>query len=95
MATDRIDRAGDLGMKTAVLVASALATALSAAASQVARAEDNEKCYGIALAGKNDCMTATTSCAGMSKTDGQGDAWIYVPAGTCEKIIGGSLTPKT
>ncbi len=54
-----------------------------------------EKCYGVAKAGKNDCFTASTVCAGTSKTDGQRDAWIFVPKGTCEKIVGGSLSPKS
>ena len=53
-----------------------------------------EKCFGIAAAGQNDCQTATHSCAGESKTASAGDSWIYVPAGTCLKISGGSLTPK-
>ena len=49
-----------------------------------------EKCYGVAKAGKNDCQTNTSACAGSSKTDNQKDAWIYVPKGTCSKIVGGS-----
>jgi uncharacterized membrane protein len=53
-----------------------------------------EKCYGVAKAGKNDCQTANSSCAGTSKRDSQGDAWIYTPAGSCSKIVGGSLEPK-
>ncbi|MGH6961607.1 MAG: BufA1 family periplasmic bufferin-type metallophore [Dongiaceae bacterium] len=48
----------------------------------------------MAKAGKNDCQTATHSCAGTSTTDAAGDAWIYVPKGTCEKVVGGSLEPK-
>ena len=54
-----------------------------------------EKCYGIAAAGKNDCASAHGSCAGTSKKDKEGEAWISVPKGTCEKISGGSLTPKS
>jgi uncharacterized membrane protein len=80
-------------MKSAILAASALATVLSLAALPGAQAADNEKCYGISKAGKNDCQTATSSCAGTATADAKGDAWIYVPAGTCEKIVGGSLTP--
>ena len=53
-----------------------------------------EKCYGITKAGKNDCQTANSSCAGTSKRDSQVDAWIYVPAGTCGRIVGGSLEAK-
>ena len=55
---------------------------------------DAEKCYGIAKAGKNDCQTANSSCAGTSRRDGQKDAWIYVPAGTCEKLVGGNLQAR-
>ena len=55
---------------------------------------ESEKCYGIAKAGKNDCQTANSSCAGTSRRDSQNDAWIYVPAGACEKIVGGSKDPK-
>ena len=46
-----------------------------------------EKCYGIALAGANDCAAgAGTTCAGTSTADYQGNAWSYVPAGTCAAI---------
>lgn len=50
-----------------------------------------EKCYGVAKAGANDCQTNASACAGTSKKDNQPDAWIYVPAGTCTKIVGGKL----
>ena len=50
-----------------------------------------EKCAGVAKAGKNDCQTAASSCAGTSKKDQQADAWVYVPEGTCAKIVGGSV----
>ncbi len=53
-----------------------------------------EKCFGVVKAGSNDCQTANSSCAGTSKRDMQGDAWVYLPAGTCGKIAGGSLEPK-
>ncbi|MEQ9121273.1 MAG: DUF2282 domain-containing protein [Alphaproteobacteria bacterium] len=49
-----------------------------------------EKCYGVVKAGKNDCQTATSSCAGTSKVDGQKDAWLLVPAGLCERLAGGA-----
>jgi uncharacterized membrane protein len=57
-------------------------------------AASKEKCYGVAAAGQNDCATNTSSCAGTSKTDSQGDAFIAIPTGLCGKITGGSLTPK-
>jgi uncharacterized membrane protein len=53
---------------------------------------NTEKCFGIAKAGKNDCQTATSSCAGTSKKDAQSDAWLSLPKGVCEKIAGGKLT---
>ncbi len=65
-----------------------------AAAPLTASAADNEKCYGVAKAGKNDCQTNTSACAGTSTADNQGDAWVYVPAGLCEKLVGGSLESK-
>lgn len=59
-----------------------------------AYAEDKpEKCFGVVKAGKNDCQTSNSSCAGTSTADGQKDAWIYLPKGTCEKVVGGSLKP--
>ena len=55
---------------------------------------DKVKCYGIALAGKNDCAAGPgTSCAGTSTVDYQGNAWKYVAKGECVKM-GGSLKPK-
>ena len=51
-----------------------------------------EKCYGVAKAGKNDCQTKHSSCAATAKKDSQRDAWLSVPKGSCEKIVGGSLT---
>jgi|TARA_R110002096_G_scaffold435770_1_gene662592 uncharacterized membrane protein len=78
----------------AILLSSALALAISSAAISVpAVAQDSkvEKCYGIAAAGKNDCQTATSSCAGTSKFDRQPDAFLLVPAGTCGKIAGGTV----
>jgi uncharacterized membrane protein len=82
-------------MKTNLILAGAVAAALSAPlAVGPAAAADNEKCFGVAAAGQNDCQTANNSCAGHSTEAGQADAWIYVPAGTCAKINGGSLEPK-
>ena len=81
-------------MKTKTVVNSALASvfALGMMAGAQAVAQDKpEKCYGISKAGKNDCQTANSSCAGTSTADNQSDAWIYVPKGTCDKIVGGNL----
>ncbi|MCB2102129.1 MAG: DUF2282 domain-containing protein [Rhodobacterales bacterium] len=83
--------------KTAVpslMVASALALAFTLAAPANAEAAKKEKCYGVVKAGQNDCATANSSCAGTSKVDAQGDAFVALPKGLCEKLVGGSLTPK-
>jgi uncharacterized membrane protein len=81
--------------KTALILASAIATALSlSAVGASAQEHKTDKCFGIAKAGKNDCQTAASSCAGTSKKDAQTDAWLAVPAGTCLKIAGGALEPK-
>ena len=82
--------------KSKTVVHSALAGVVALSmlgTSHVALAEkaEAEKCYGIAKAGKNDCQTSNSSCAGTSKVDGQKDAWVFVPKGTCEKLVGGSL----
>lgn len=72
---------------SAAALALALGAALTVAASPVMAADAaKEKCYGVAMKGKNDCKAgAGTSCAGTSVRDYQGNAWNYVPAGTCEK----------
>lgn len=73
---------------TATTIAAALGVALATVSlpSVAAEAGSMEKCYGIALKGKNDCKAgAGTSCAGSSKVDYQTDAWKKVPAGTCLK----------
>lgn len=65
-------------------LAAALATAALPAAAQDA---SKEKCFGVALKGKNDCAAgAGTTCAGTSKVDYQGNAWSLVPKGTCLSI---------
>ncbi|MCK5550938.1 MAG: DUF2282 domain-containing protein [Hyphomicrobium sp.] len=71
---------------TVALVASAVATAASMGAIEV-RAADQEKCYGVSLAGKNDCAAGPgTTCAGTSTVNYQGNAWSLVPKGTCETM---------
>ncbi|HUG25498.1 DUF2282 domain-containing protein [Piscinibacter sp.] len=61
-------------------------TALPAAAQTAEKKADTEKCYGVALKGKNDCAAGPgTTCAGTSKVDHQANAWSLVPMGTCEK----------
>ena len=81
-------------------LAASIALGLAAGAAQAADGKPAmEKCYGVAKAGKNACASgAGMSCAGTSKVDYQGDAWVMVKAGTCTSIQtpngNGSLTPK-
>ena len=89
-------------MNSRYLVASALAAAIVAPVALSAQkpvpaptAFKTEKCYGIAKAGSNDCAsTGNNSCGGSSKLNSDPKAWIYVPEGYCERIVGGSLQPK-
>jgi uncharacterized membrane protein len=88
-------------MNKRLFIASALAAAistplmLSGQGPAPAPTFKAEKCYGIAKAGKNDCAsTGSNSCGGTSKLDRDPKAWIYVPEGYCERIVGGSKTPK-
>lgn len=87
-------------------LAAAIATAISLSAVAAhadnegkAKKDDMEKCYGVALAGENDCAAGPgTTCAGTSTKDYQGNAWKLVPAGTCTEIEtpaghNGSLEP--
>jgi len=84
---------------TRAALAAALALGFATTAAHAADAPKMEKCYGVSLAGKNDCKAgAGTSCAGTSHSDYQGDAWKYVKAGTCTSIKTpkglGSLAPR-
>jgi uncharacterized membrane protein len=86
-------------LKAAITATALTAFAATAAIAGPAKAQPNsDKCYGVSLAGKNDCAAGPgTTCAGTSKMDYQGNAWKFVPAGTCASIRTpkgmGSLTP--
>jgi len=88
-------------MNKRFVIASALAAAVAAPALLSAQkpvpAPSNfkaEKCYGIAKAGQNDCAsTGNNSCGGTSRINSDPRAWIYVPAGYCQRIVNGSLQP--
>lgn len=71
----------------AATLALALGTAFALAqAPAQAQSADKEKCFGVALKGKNDCAAGPgTTCAGTSTRDYQGNAWKLVAKGTCEK----------
>ncbi|MEM9580113.1 MAG: DUF2282 domain-containing protein [Pseudomonadota bacterium] len=80
-------------------IVGAVAAGVTAHTTTAASAAEKEKCYGVSLAGKNDCAAGPgTTCAGTSKVDYQGNAWTLVDKGSCEamEIPGdrmGSLEP--
>ncbi len=76
-----------MNSKTTGVLAGAMLLSLSNAASA-------EQCFGVVLAGENDCSTSLNVCAGHSLEDGQLDAYIDLPNGLCEKLTLGSLEPK-
>lgn len=81
---------------TKVLITSAIAGLLVLAASiagnpAFAVKEGFEKCAGVVKAGKNDCGTSKHGCAGQATKDGDKEEWLYVPTGTCEKVVGAKL----
>ena len=79
-------------LNSAAALALALGVALVTATAPAAAQEmDKEKCFGVAMQGKNDCAAGPgTTCAGTSKADYQGNAWKHVPTGTCTTL----KTPK-
>lgn len=83
--------------KRQALIAAALASVCAAQATAAGQMDvqsgDQEKCYGVAKAGQNDCGTATHGCAGQATADKDPAEWKNVPKGTCEKA-GGRLTPS-
>jgi len=80
--SDKVIRSAFLGLVAVGLVGTA----------QAADKPETEKCSGIVKAGKNDCGTSKTSCAGAIKTDRDAEAWILLPKGTCDRIAGGQVT---
>ena len=82
-------------MRSGMLVASALAAAVSLWGVGTAQAAAYERCFGVAKAGQNDCQAGSHACAGQATVDRAGSDYVVVPAGTCDKIAGGSTTPKS
>lgn len=84
-------------MKTVLLttaITSVLAFGVLAGNAQAADEKATEKCFGVAKAGKNDCAGANHACAGQAKSDSAGQEFILLPKGTCERLVGGSASPK-
>lgn len=73
-------------------IAGVMALGLAAGAGEALAGKPGfEKCAGIVKTGMNDCGTAKHNCAGQAKRDGDPQEWLYVPAGTCSKIVGATL----
>ena len=86
---------------TKVVVATALTGVLAAGIGTVANhkeafagQEGMEKCAGIVKKGMNDCGANGHDCSGMAEDDGDVNEWIYVPEGTCEKIVNGRVVTQ-
>jgi len=75
-------------------LALALAFGLATSGNVFAAKKGFEKCYGVAKAGMNDCGAKGHACAGLAKKDGDEDEWLYVPKGTCKKLVGGKEKDK-
>ena len=74
-------------VKTLALVGAVAAAVSATVATQASAQSGKEKCYGVSMAGKNDCAAGPgTTCAGSSTVDYQGNAWTLVDAGTCETM---------
>jgi uncharacterized membrane protein len=81
-------------------VSSLLGTGLASVSTSAVAADDMEQCAGVVKAGKNDCATSTNACHGHVEADSSPEAWIYLPKGTCDRIVGARVvqvvdpTPK-
>jgi uncharacterized membrane protein len=75
-----------------VAITGVLTLAGAALTSAAFAADDSqEQCAGIVKAAKNDCATSTNACHGHVTSDANTEAWIYVPKGTCDRIVGGHV----
>ncbi len=79
-------------LSTTSAIAGVLALGLAATSgSAIAGKPGFEKCQGIVKKAMNDCGTSKHACAGQAKVDADPEEWLYVPEGTCEKIVGGTI----
>jgi uncharacterized membrane protein len=78
--------------KTAILAAAVSSLFVLTTTAYAADDNNSEKCYGVAKAGKNDCAGGAHACAGQGTKDNSAKEFIKLPKGTCERIVGGSLT---
>jgi uncharacterized membrane protein len=77
-------------LAVAAILTTGVSFAVSSAAGDDAKSQEKmEKCYGIVKKGKNECAGNNHTCQGQNTKDSDPGDWIYVPTGTCEKIVGG------
>jgi uncharacterized membrane protein len=79
-------------LRSAVASLLALGVAATSGSALAAKGGQTEKCAGVVKAGQNDCGTSHSSCHGSIKVDGDPEAWIELPKGTCAKIVGAHVT---
>lgn len=89
-----------IAQAVAILLASSVTAGCAAQVAAAKRAEAikrgaPEMCYAVARGGRNDCRTAAHVCAGWAHKDADPGAFVYLPAGTCERIAGGRLEPES
>jgi uncharacterized membrane protein len=81
-------------MRNALYVTGAMVAALALAScggsAKIAKSAE-EKCYGVAKAGKNDCASGAHTCAGQALASRSPGDYITVPAGLCDKLVGGTV----
>lgn len=78
-----------------LLVSAVALTIAGAATTANASPEGKEKCYGVVKAGSNDCAGKGHSCAGQASADADGNEFVALPKGVCDKLAGGSTTPAS
>jgi uncharacterized membrane protein len=100
-ATQEDQQMSTLDRTVRIAIAGALALGALGAYGPAAAAEaGKEQCAGIIKAGMNDCATKSNACHGHVESDANPEAWIYLPAGTCERLVGAHVvhvkdpTPK-
>lgn len=90
----KIENLIKLSVSTILAIGLCAGTSVALAEDKAKDKSDNkgmEKCYGIVKKGMNDCAAHAHSCQGQSSKSGDPEEWIFVPDGTCKKIVGGSL----
>jgi len=82
-------------MNSNVIAAALLLAATATFSAAPAQAAEQEQCFGVAKAGANDCKAGSHDCAGHATVDRDPASFIMVPAGTCEKLVGGHTKPQS